>query len=75
MVEKAIGLQCYLIIPRSVTFLYDNLIYLNENKDLFKDLNDFPPSDYWFPCKYIYAEFNNKVDKTKGQLAGSVMEK
>ena len=64
------GLQCYLTIPRHVTFLYDNRIDLHENKDVFKDLNDFPPSDDWFPFEYIDAEVKKKVEKTKGQLAG-----
>ena len=54
-----------------MTFIYDNQNDLNENKYVFKYLNEFPPSDYWFPYEYIDAEFKNKVDKTKGQLAGN----
>ena len=42
---------------------------------MFKDLNEVPPSDYWFPYEYIDAEFNNKLEKTKGRLAGDKMEK
>ena len=42
---------------------------------MFKYLNDVPPSDHWFPYEYIDAEVNNKVYKTKGQLAGDEMEK
>ena len=42
---------------------------------MFKDLNEFPPPDYWFPYEYIDAEVKKKVDKTKGQLAGDEMEK
>ena len=53
--RNKIGLQCYLTIPQRVTFIYDNRIYLNENKDVFKDLNEFPPSDDWFPYEYIDA--------------------
>ena len=42
---------------------------------MFKYLNEVPPSDDWFPYEYIDAEVNNKLDKTKGQLAGNEMEK
>ena len=42
---------------------------------MFKDLNKFPPSDYWLPYEYIDAEFKKKLDKTKGHLAGDDMEK
>ena len=42
---------------------------------MFKDLNELPPSDYRFPYEYIDAEVNNKLDKTKRQLAGDKMEK
>ena len=41
---------------------------------MFKDLNDFPPSDDWLPNEYINAEVKKKVDKTKGQHAGDEME-
>ena len=75
MQKKTIGLQCYLTIPRRVTVLYDNRIDLNENKYVFKDLNEVPPSDDWFPYEYIDAEVKKKLDKTKGQLAGDKMEK
>ena len=68
-------MQCYPTTPRRVTFLYDNIIDLNENKDVFKDLNEFPPSDYWFSFEYIDAKVKKKVDKTKGQLADDEMEK
>ena len=47
--KQTIGLQCYKIIPRYVTIIYEKLIDFNENKDLFKDLNEVLPSDYWFP--------------------------
>ena len=38
----------------------------NENKDVFKDLNEVPPSYDWSPYEHIDAEVNNKLDKTKG---------
>ena len=68
--QKKIGLQCYLNIPRRVTFIYDNQIDLNENKDVFKDLNEFSQSDDWLPYEYIDAEVKKKSEKTKGQIAG-----
>ena len=71
--KQKIVLQCYLIIPRRVTIFHDNQIDLNENKDVFKDLNEVPPSDNWFTYEYIDAEVNNKLDKTKVQLAGNEM--
>ena len=73
--KQTIGLQCYLNIPRRVTILHDNQIDFNENKYVFKDLNEVPPSDNLFPYEYIDAEVNNKLDKTKGRLAGYKMEK
>ena len=54
---------------------YGNRIDLNENKDVFKDLNDVSPSDYWFPYEYIDDEVKKKVEKTKGQFTGDKMEK
>ena len=73
--RKTIGLQCYLTILRRVTILHKNRIEFNENRDVFKDLNEVPPSDYWFPYEYIDNEVKKKVDKTPGQLAGDEMEK
>ena len=70
MQRQNVFLQCYITIPRHFTIIHDNPIEFNENKDVFKYLNEVPPSDYWFPYKYIDAEVNNKLDKTKGQLAG-----
>ena len=55
--------------------IHDNRIDLNENKDMFKDLNEVLPSNYWSPYEYIDAEANNKLEKTKGQLAGDEIEK
>ena len=42
---------------------------------MFKDLNEVPPSEYWFPYEYIDADVNKKIYETKGQLAGDEMEK
>ena len=39
------------------------------------DLNEVPPSDDWFPYKFIDAEVNKKLGKTKGRLTGDEMEK
>ena len=73
MQKKTIGLQCYITIPQRVTIIHENRIDFNENRDVFKDLNEFPPSDDWFPYEYIDAEVNMKLDKTKGRLAGNEM--
>ena len=73
--RKIIGLQCYITIPWRFTIIYDNQIDFNENRDVLKDLNEVPPSDYWLPYEYIDAEVNKKVDKPKGQLTGDEMEK
>ena len=43
--KQTIRLQCYLTIPRRVTILHDNQIDFNENRDVFKYLNEVPPSD------------------------------
>ena len=48
---------------------------MNENRNLFKDLNKVPPSDDWFPYEYIDGEVKKKIDKTRSQLAGNEMEK
>ena len=53
--NQKIDLQCYPTIPKRVTIIYDNLIDFNENRDMLKDLNEVPPSNNWFPCKYIDA--------------------
>ena len=42
---------------------------------MFKYLNNFTPSDDFFPCEYIDAEFKNKLDKTKEKLADDETEK
>ena len=54
---------------------HDNRIDFNENKYVFKYLNEVPPSDDWLPYEYINSEVKKKVDKTKGQLSGNEIEK
>ena len=75
MLKQTIGLQCYLKILLRVTIFSDNQIDFNENRDVFKDLNEVPPSDDWFPYEYTDSEVNKKLDKTKGRPAGNEMEK
>ena len=65
MQKQTIGLQSYLTIPRRVTILHENRIEFNENKDVFKYLNDVPPSDDWFPYEYIDEEVNKKLEKNQ----------
>ena len=40
--KQKIGLQCHLTITRRVTIIHENIIDFNENRDVFKDLNDVP---------------------------------
>ena len=63
--KQTICLQCYLTIPRRVTIIHENQIDFNENRDVFKDLFEFPPLDDWFLYEYIDAEAKKKVDKPK----------
>ena len=42
---------------------------------MLKDFNAVPPLDDWFLYEYIYAEVNNKLDKTKVRLAGDEMKR
>ena len=48
--RKTIGLQCHQIVPQRVTILHDNRIDLNDN--MLNDLNNVPPSYYWFQYEY-----------------------
>ena len=73
--KQTIGLKFYLTIQQCVTILHYNRINFNENIDVFKDLNEFPPSDDWFPYEHIDYKVNKKLDKTEVQLAGDEMEK
>ena len=38
--RKKTGLQCYQTIPQRVTIVNDNQIDFNENRNVFKDLNE-----------------------------------
>ena len=60
--RKTIGLQFHQTFPQRVTILHDNLIDFNENRNVFKDLNEVLTSDDWFPYEYIDAEVKNKID-------------
>ena len=73
--KQTIGLQCHLTIPRRVTMIHDNRIDFNKNRYVFKDLNDVPPSDDWFPYEYTDAEVKKKMEKIKGKLSSDEMEK
>ena len=73
--KQKIGLQCHLTILQRVTILHENRIDFNENRYVFKYLNDVPPSDDWFPYEIIDAEVKRKVDETKGQITGDEIEK
>ena len=42
---------------------------------MFKDLNDIPPSNDWYPYEYIDADIKKKVNENKVRLAGNEMEK
>ena len=61
---KTIGLQCLCTIPRRVTFLHDNLMNINTQKDVFRDLDGILTSETFFLKKYIDDEIKKKVEKT-----------
>ena len=58
--KNTIGLQCLHTIPRRVTFLHDNRMNLNIQKNVFRYLDDISTSETWFPKKYIEDEINKK---------------
>ena len=66
---KTIVLQCLYTIPRRVTFLHDDRMNINTQKNVFGDLYGISTSETWFPNKYIEDEIKKKVDKTREQLA------
>ena len=66
---KTIGLQCLYTIPRRVTFIHDDQINFNTQKNVFRDLDGISTSETWFPNKYIEDEIKKKVEKTRDQLA------
>ena len=53
---KTIGLQCLYTIPRRVTFLHDDRMNINTQKNVFRDLDGISTSETWFPKKYIEDE-------------------
>ena len=67
--KKTIGLQCLYTIPRSVTFLHDDRMNFNIQKNVFRDLDGISTPETWFPNKYIEDEIKKKVDKTRDELA------
>ena len=71
--KNTIGLQCLHTIPRRVTFIHDDRMNFNTNKNVFRDLDGISASETWFPNKYIENEINKKVDKTRDQLASDEM--
>ena len=71
--KENIGIQCLHTIPRRVTFLHDDQMNLNIQKNAFRDLNVDPTSESWFPNKYIEDDIKKKVDKTREQLASDEM--
>ena len=70
---KTIGLQCLYTIPRSVTFIHDDQMNLNIQKNVFRDLDGISLSETWFPKKYIDDEIKKKVDKARDELASDEM--
>ena len=70
---KTIGLQCVYTIPRRVTFLCDDRINFNTQKNVFRDLDGISTSETFFPNKSINDEIKKRVDKTRDQLASDKM--
>ena len=70
---KTIGLQCLHTIPRRVTFLHDDRMNINTQKNVFRDLDGISTSETWFLKKYIDDEIKKKVDNTRDQLASDEM--
>ena len=62
--KKTIGLQCLHTIPRRATFIHEDRMNLNIQKNVFRDLDGISTSENWFPNKYIEDEIKKKVDKT-----------
>ena len=62
---KKIGLQCLYTIPQCPTFLHDDQIDFNKNKNVFRALDVNPTSEIWFLNKYIYDEIKRKSRKKR----------
>ena len=72
--KKTIGLQCLHTIPRRVTFLDEDRMNLNIQKNVFRDLDGISTSETWFLKKYIEDDIKKKVDKTRDNLTSDEME-
>ena len=72
--KETIGLQCLHTILRRVTFLHDDQMNINTQKNVFKNLDGISTSETWFLNKYIEYEIKKKVDKTRRQPASDEME-
>ena len=59
-IRKTIGLQCLRDTPRRVTFLHDDQMNLNIQRNVFRDLDGISTSETWFLKKYIEDEINKK---------------
>ena len=70
---RTIGLQCLYTIPRRVTFLHDDRINFNTQKNVFRDLDGISTSETFFPNKFIDDEIKKRVDKIRDQLASDKM--
>ena len=58
--KKTIGLHYLHTIPRRVTFLHDDRMNLNIQKNVFRDLDGISTSETCFPNKYIDGEIKKK---------------
>ena len=57
---KTIGLQCLYTIPRRFTFLHDDRMNINTQKNVFRYLYGISTSETWFPKKYIDVDIKKK---------------
>ena len=58
--KKTIGLQCLYTIPRRVTFIHDDRMNINTQKNVFRDLDGILTSETFFLKKYIDDEIKEK---------------
>ena len=63
--QNKIGLQCLYTIPQCPTFLHDDQIDFNKNKNVFRALDVNPTSETWFLNKYIEDEIKRKSRKKR----------
>ena len=62
---KTIGLQCLYTIPRRVTFIHDDRMNINTQKNVFRYLDGISTSETFFPKKYIDDEIKKKNRQNK----------